>query len=126
MNIGKHVVEPMSPTRGDTNSFRFAITGQDGVELVPDAAYFSVKRHYEDTEYIFKKSLNNGISLMEEITNDDGTLTKIYKVRVAPEDTESLPLGKYFYDLELTFGDDVYTPLKGPYNITFDVTGRNR
>lgn len=115
--------ENVYPTRGDTFSFRFSITGTESMALEPDEAYFSVKRTSSDS-YVLQKSLNNGITLFDEITNEDSTITKIYKVRVAPEDTQNLPLEKYLYDLELTFGNDRYTPLKGNFNLTYDVTRR--
>ena len=45
-----------------------------------------------------------------------------WMVRIAPEKTENLEAGRYRYDLELRFGDDVLTALIGRMRIVQDVT----
>ncbi len=95
-------------TRGDTLSFGFIIEGVTDI----DSAYFTCKKDYTDEEILFKKSLGHGIS-----KTDEG-----YVVRVAPEDTEGAEIGKYFYDLQIGIGDDVYTVLKGVFEIEYEVT----
>lgn len=100
--------------RGDTAQFAFEIENFTD-ELA--SAFFSVKKDVNDANYIFQKSLDDGITLME---------TGKWKVRIAPEDTENLPTGTYYYDLQIgvTSGDtvDIYTILKGKFDIAYDVT----
>lgn len=99
--------------RGDTLSFNFILN-----ETLNNA-YFTCKRttKKDDTDYLFQKSLGNGISLVEE--SEEG---KVYAVRIAPEDTHDIDKGKYFYDLQIEINQDVFTPLIGKFKIMDDVT----
>ena len=49
------------------------------------------------------------------------TDTLTYGVRVAPELTEGVEYGKYFYDLQLEINDDVLTLMKGKLSIEWEV-----
>ena len=100
--------------RGDTLRFSVEIEG-----LTDDLtdAYFSCKKNKDDTAYIFQKSLGNGITKKSE-TED----SKTYEVVVAPEDTEGVDEGNYFYDLEIQVDDDVFTPLLAILKIEKDIT----
>lgn len=95
--------------RGDTLAFGFELEGIAEV----DAAYFSVKNTITDDEYLIHKTLGNGIAKVE-----DGK----YSVRVAPSDTHDLEVGSYYYDLQISVNDDIYTVLNGKLNIEADVT----
>lgn len=97
--------------RGDTFQY---ITEIEGLSGTIDNAYFSVKEKAEDIEYIFQKTLEDGITI-----NDDGSL----HVRVAPEDTEDMTVNKkYKYDLQITVGNDVYTLSIGNLMLQADIT----
>ena len=106
----------ISMVRGDTLSFGFQITGLEGDE--PDAIYFSCKENLEDTTYIFSISLGEGI---EKRSYDQTTDTLTYGVRVAPELTENVAFGKYFYDLQIGINDDILTLMKGKLSIEWEV-----
>lgn len=106
----------ISMVRGDTLSFGFQITGLEGQE--PDEIYFSCKENLEDDTYIFSISLGNGI---EKRSYEQATDTLTYGVRVAPELTEDVDLGKYFYDLQMDINDDVLTLMKGKLSIEWEV-----
>lgn len=95
--------------RGDTFAFSFEV---DGINSLT-SAYFSCKSNVDDTEYIFQKSLSNGIS------NVEGNK---YRVRVAPEDTTNIEVGSYNYDLEIGANGDIYTILKGVLKVEHDIT----
>ena len=95
--------------RGDTLAFSFEVEGINGL----DSAYFSCKANADDTNYIFQKSLTNGISLVE---------TGKYRVRVAPNDTANIDIGNYYYDLEIGANSDIYTILKGVLKVEQDIT----
>lgn len=101
----------LSLIRGDTLAFTITING-----LTEDltAAYFTVKTDYNATEPSIQKTLEDGITSLSVLGS--------YAVRVAPEDTASLNTGTYVYDLQITIGDDVYTPLIGSFIIGPDVT----
>lgn len=103
----------ISTIRGNTYSFNFIVDEEI------DNAYFTAKRttNKDDTDYLFQKTLNNGISLVD--TTEEGY---VYAVRVAPEDTNDIEKGKYYYDLQIDINGDVFTPLIGKFKITDDVT----
>lgn len=96
--------------RGDTLSF-----GLDFENLDQDltSAFFSVKVNATDDDYVFQKSLNDGI----EKVNDNE-----YIVRVAPEDTAELEAGNYHFDLQIEANGDVFTIMIGILVLEQDVT----
>ena len=98
-------------TRGDTLCFDVTISEIEDVTI--ESMYFSVKKKPDDENYIFQKSIGNGITFIEELK---------YRVRVAPEDTYQVAAGKYHYDLQIGLGSDIYTPLMGTFRLNWDVT----
>lgn len=103
----------MKMVKGDTLSFGVEIEGNTQ-DL--DSAYFSCKKDIDSSDYIFRKSLNDGI--WKDSTGENNV---IYGVRVAPEDTEELEAGNYYYDMEIGINDDIFTILKGVLTIEKDV-----
>ena len=101
----------LSMIRGDTFSFDLVLSDLDGSSI--RSVFFTVKRKAADTDVVLQKTLENGISLLEETT---------YRVRVAPEDTTGVAAGKYAYDLQIGVENDVYTVLMGTLQIIQDVT----
>lgn len=102
-------------TKGDTLSFGVKIYDL-GQNL--DSAYFTCRANYYDGAVIFQKSLGSGITLADIDING----SYIYRVRVAPEDTENMSIGKYYYDMQITANGDVFTILKGVLTIDYEVT----
>lgn len=100
--------------RGDT--FRFSVE-IEGLQENLTSAYFSCKKNKDDEEYIFQKSLGDGITKKQTTET-----SMIYEVVVAPEDTEEVECGNYFYDLQLEVNGDVFTPLNAILKIEKDVT----
>lgn len=100
--------------RGDTFRFKLEI---EGLETDLSGAYFSCKKNKDDIAYIFQKSLGDGITKLE-----DTDTSKIYEVVVAPEDTENVDEGNYFYDLQIEVNGDIFTPLLAILKIEKDVT----
>ena len=96
--------------RGDT--LMFTITIED-LEEDLDSCYFSCKKTIDDETYSFQKLLGNGIEKLE---------TGKYKIRVAPEDTKSLDVGRYIYDLQIGINEDIYTIMIGTFNINKEIT----
>jgi thiosulfate reductase cytochrome b subunit len=67
-----------------------------------------VKLRYEDEEMLITKGLGNGITKVE---------TGKYRVDFTPAETKSLEPNFYVYDLRLSIGSTVFTPLYGYLNI---------
>jgi hypothetical protein len=99
-------------TRGDTLSFGVEVTDIDGNPMTFDTAYMTCKKSCTDLIPVFQKSLEDGISQV----GDD------YVVRVAPEDTEHVEAGRYYYDLQVGVGQDIFTILRGVIDLLQDVT----
>lgn len=100
----------ISMIRGDTLSFNLEF---EELETDLSSAFFTCKESYSHKETVFQKSLNNGITKLE---------TGKYHVRVAPDDTAEIEAGKYYYDLQIGAGEDIYTVLIGVLEIIPDVT----
>lgn len=102
--------------RGDTFDFKFDV---EGANADLSAAFFSCKTDPNNEEYVFQKSLDDGI--VKTATASDGTRT--YSVTVEPEDTVDLECKTYYYDLEIAFSaTQIYTPCKGRLKIDWDIT----
>lgn len=99
----------ISMIRGNTVAF-----GMEFLDLDQDldSAYFTVKPSY-DGEIVFQKELGDGIEKVE---------TGKYRLRIAPEDTEEVTPGMYFYDLVIGVNSDVYTIITGILDIGYEVT----
>lgn len=105
--------------KGDTMSFGFQLQGLDG--STPSDIIFSCKNNPEDENSVFTCSLSDedGVWIDSEDTVHD-ILT--YGVRVAPEKTEDVNTGRYFYDLQISVNDDIFTLMKGRLLLEYDVT----
>ena len=91
--------------RGD--QFSFTVTFKN---LQQDLTTFEmgVKLNYTDEDLLIEKSLGNGITKLE---------TGKYRVDFTPAETQNLNPNFYVYDLRLTIGTMVFTPLYGYLNI---------
>lgn len=104
--------ENITMVRGDTLCFDVEVTDNYGETLTVDSADFTCKKNPNGEENIFHKSLGAGIE------QDDGLLI----VRVDPNDTKEVEAGRYFYDMQIGIGTDVYTLMIGILAIEQDVT----
>ena len=91
--------------KGD--KFSFTITFKNLTEDLTTLD-FGVKMNYMDTTRLITKSLGNGVTKIA-----DGK----YEVDLSSTETDSLSPNIYVYDLRLSIGDIVYTPLYGFLNI---------
>ena len=102
--------------KGDTLSFAVEIEFDEAPQKL-EKADFSCKMNLDDDEALFHKELGKGINFSKQ----DGT-KMYYIVRVAPEDTENIEPGMYYYDLQIELNGDVFTILNGALKIESDVT----
>lgn len=86
---------PLSMVRGTTEAITFSFS-EDSIFQPGDIMVFGIKKRYLDNEYVFKYKTN-------KIANNEAT------VSLKPEDTSSLHIGDYFYDLGLIRGTDFFT-----------------
>ena len=103
--------------KGDTYSSALEI---EGLGQTVDNIYFTCRDSLnDDSNILFEKSLNNGISEVEYDSEKD---IRKYAIRVSPEDTKSLQSGTYFYDLQVNVNNDIFTIMKGTFVIEQDCT----
>ena len=102
---GRNIVH----TRGDTAILRLTleIEGHPFVLREGDSAIFSVKKNLKDKEYVLQKEL-------------DGQ-----NVVFRHSDTQDLPYGNYWYDIQVKLKEGQVVTAVGPaqYQLTADVTG---
>lgn len=100
--------------RGDTLSIQFEIEADEPINYASEDfnVTFSVKQSATDNAYVFQKHK----SAVTEIAENT------FVLRIAPEDTEELIPGYYYYDLQLNIGSDVYTIALGYLQIIRDIT----
>lgn len=101
--------------RGDIRPVNFSIENPDEeIDIVFDEIYFTVKSSFTARKFLFQKRLSTGeIELME-----DGS----YQFTIQPEDTDSLSIGKYVFDLEVIYGTTVKQTFVGELRLTNEVT----
>lgn len=89
------------------DEFSFTVTFKN---LQEDLTNFvmGVKLDYTDTSMLIQKSLGNGITKIS---------TGKYRVDFLPSETGALSPNFYVYDLRLSVGSTVFTPLYGYLNI---------
>lgn len=102
--------------KGDSLSFGFILTGIDGATV--SEVSFTCKETPDSREPLFVSNFENKGCWKDAFTTD----TLQCGVRIKPEYTDSLPAGRYFYDLEVRINEDVFTFMKGRLNVEYDVT----
>lgn len=101
--------------RGDTYSIGLTV---EDIDQELDSVYFTCRDNLNDNSNIlFEKSLNNGITLTEHSTHKYS-----YSVRIAPADTRNIQAGVYYYDLQIGINEDIFTVMKGKFIIEQDNT----
>ena len=98
--------------RGDTLSFNIRCINNMDEDIDFDKVFFTCKKNPNDEEIIFRKSLDDGITF-------EGGL---YIIRAAPEDTQEVEIGKYYYDVRAEVGNDAYTLVRGTLTIEQNIS----
>lgn len=102
--------------KGDTLSFAVEIEFDDKPQEL-EKALFTCKKNLDDGDVVFQKTLENGISFRKQERNK-----MYYVVRIAPEDTNDIEAGNYFYDMQIELNSDVFTILIGALKIRYGIT----
>ena len=102
-------------TRGDTLPIVFTL--DQALDLADEGTKitFSVKVKETDNNYVFQVDKTAVTALADEEAYS-------YLMKVPAGNTVDLPLGRYYYDLELQANSEVYTLVKGFMDLTFDIT----
>lgn len=116
-------------TKGDTYKFTIPLENQ------LNSCYLTCRdgKTIKD-ELLFQLALNDGIE--EEIITEEvetttleneneqtiTTTTYKYNFKIAPEKTQELEDGTYYYDIQIGIDNDIYTIQKGKLKLTWEVT----
>ena len=114
------ITRDIEMVRGDTMSFAFQVQGLG--DTVPSGVQFTCKQTAESSSILFAVSLDDHITIRDYDSESD---TYTFVVRVPPESTYSLSIGRYFYDLEIQVNYDVFTILRGRLELLADITRGN-
>lgn len=98
--------------KGDTVAFNVIAYDSNNEPVAVDDAKLTCKKEPETANILFQKRLGSGIE-QENM---------LMVVRIAPNDTKNADAGNYYYDLQITIGDDVFTLLIGTLTLLQDVT----
>lgn len=80
--------------RGDTYTRDFTI---EGWEMPIDKVYFTVKENVEDKKFVLQKTLDNGITLVDDENN-----VKTFNLKIACIDTDKMKANvDYVFDIEI-------------------------
>ena len=110
--------------RGDNRTFKVTVKDGDGnaVNITGASIIFSVKEKIGDTGYNFQKKNTAAGGGDSQIKITDA-VNGIYEVYIVPTDTQTLDIGNYEYDSELTTATSkVYTVVRGELNIMDEIT----
>ena len=107
----------ISMIRGDTMSFSFQLKGLGGQR--PEDIKFTCKETTEDVNPLFICVLGEAIT---EISYDPDKDMLTYRVRVRPDQTAELDIGRFFYDLELKVNGDIITLMTGRFSLEPEIT----
>lgn len=101
--------------KGDTMAFNLQLKGLQEAE---PTIVFSCSESYNDAPIFTVDTEDGGITLESYDSESD---TALYAVLVAPDKTEDMALGRYYYDLELTLDDNVVTLMRGRLTLLYGV-----
>lgn len=108
----------MEIIRGDTKYYKFQRKQKhDGavIETLPDKLYFTLKFSDMDDTPLIQKTLGKGI----EYNQSD----KYYYLTIDPSDTNDLPYGTYYYDIEVIKNNGYKKTIAcGQLEITSEIT----
>lgn len=89
-------IKNLAINKGNTKKFKLQLLNQDNNIIVLEEnvmIYFTVKEDAYATEYIFQKTMGNGIYFSER--------ENVYIVEIDTNDTDLLTYKDYFYDIAI-------------------------
>lgn len=97
-------IQPLVITNGESKTWRLSVVDENGVafDLTGSTVTITVKANVSDkTALLTKDSTNpNNIEILDQVSN-----TGKADVKFVPADTSSLSVGRYKYDVWVTFPD---------------------
>ena len=104
----------IAQVRGDTRGYKFQRTLEDETVIMeaPDKIFVTFKKSFNDKSFVFQKTLD------ELYMDEEGW----WHFTITPEDTNNLPYGKYYGDIERIIADDVKTIARGTLTLLEEAT----
>lgn len=108
-------------TKGDT--FALKLTFKNITQDLT-SAIFTVKENQDDATPLIEKTINAGITKLEE---NFYKKELVYKLQLQATDSQFLEADHlYLYDLKIAVGNVIKTVIKGNFVVTYNVTGVDR
>ena len=106
----------MEIIRGDTKFFKFQRHYCDGETItdLPSKLFFTIKYDSNMEEYLIQKTIGDGIRF--------NSIDNYYYITLLPEDTDNLPYGNYYYDIEVITDNYKQTIARGNFDLTDEYT----
>lgn len=112
-------VEDLEITRGDDKSWSLLLSKRDGTpyDIAGWLVFFTVKAAVADADASAK--------IKKDISSHTDAANGLTTISITSSDTASLPIGEYFYDIQVKTGTSkIYTTHKGKFKVSYDVTIR--
>lgn len=101
-------IKDISYVRGNTYALKMTIQGLEDITI--DKVYLTVKENSNQDDPILQKSLDNGITPLEEQYQ--------YNIIIDPSDTEDMEVNcPYYYDITVIIGNIKKTIVKGSFTL---------
>ncbi len=108
-------------TKGDTYALKLTFKN---ITQDLTSAFFTVKENQDDTTPLIEKTINAGITKLDE---NFYKKELIYKLQLQATDSQDLEADHiYLYDLKIAVGNVIKTVIKGNFVVTYNVTGVDR
>ena len=110
--------------RGDKRTFKVVCKDEIGavVNIAGASIRFSAKERVSDVTYKMEKKNAAAGGADSQINITDGVNGE-YEIYLVPADTQSLDIGSYEYDSELTTsGGDPYTVVRGEFVVLSEIS----
>ena len=114
-NGGETHMNKFTMARGDLYAIPFGIYIDNVLSTeAMDEIYFTVKKNYQDKDFVFQKTVTGG----GIATDGQGN----YVVKILPEDTNELSVGSYDFDFEIVKMPSIKRTFAGTLELTREVT----
>lgn len=123
-DFSNYWVQDIDMVKGDTLSFDFQLknTNYGSPSQIDPKIVFTCA---DESNELFTATRSASEGIYDGITivgHDDRTNTTTYNVRIAPNKTKNLDVARYYYDLEIIIGEDVFTLMRGRLTLLREIT----
>lgn len=105
--------------RGDSLIFNFTLKGLESQSAYEDVEVTFSASDTSDGDALITASIDDGIELVEY---DDFSDVATFTVCLVPAKTKDLDVARYYYDLQISFDDNVATLMRGFLTLLWEIS----